>query len=59
MVGMAGAGKDTEGSQWFVTTGNYSHLNGNYSIFAEVLKGMDTVEKITQGTKISKVRLIR
>jgi cyclophilin family peptidyl-prolyl cis-trans isomerase/HEAT repeat protein len=59
MVGMASAGKDTEGSQWFVTTGSYPHLNGRYTIFGEVLKGMDTVEKITQGTKIEHVNLIR
>ncbi len=59
MVGMASAGKDTEGSQWFVTTGSYPHLNGRYTIFGEVLKGMDTVEKITQGTIIEHVNLIR
>jgi cyclophilin family peptidyl-prolyl cis-trans isomerase len=33
MAGMASAGKDTEGSQWFVMHGNYPHLNGRYSIF--------------------------
>jgi cyclophilin family peptidyl-prolyl cis-trans isomerase len=58
-VGMASSGKDTEGSQWFVTTGNYPHLDGRYTIFAEVLKGMDTVDNITQGTKILKINLIR
>ncbi len=59
MVGMASAGKDTEGSQWFVTTGSYPHLNGRYTIFGEVLNGMDTVEKITQDTEIEQVNLIR
>ncbi len=59
MVGMASAGKDTEGSQWFVTTGSYPHLNGRYTIFGEVLKGLDTVEQITQDTKIKRVNLIR
>lgn len=59
MVGMASSGKDTEGSQWFVTTGNYPHLDGRYTIFAEVLKGMNTVKAITQGTRILKVNLIR
>ncbi len=59
IVGMASAGKDTEGSQWFVTTGSYPHLNGRYTIFAEVLNGFDTVEKITQDTKIERVNLIR
>jgi len=59
MVGMASAGKDTEGSQWFVTTGNYPHLNGKYTIFAEVLKGMDAVDKLTQDTRITGINLIR
>jgi cyclophilin family peptidyl-prolyl cis-trans isomerase len=59
IVGMASAGKDTEGSQWFVTTGNYPHLNGRYTIFAEVLKGMDVVEKIKQDDKILSVNLLR
>ncbi len=58
-VGMASAGKDTEGSQWFVTTGSYPHLNGRYTIFGEVLKGLDIVENITQDTKIERVSLKR
>jgi cyclophilin family peptidyl-prolyl cis-trans isomerase len=58
-VGIASAGKDTEGSQWFVTTGDYPHLNGRYTVFAEVLSGLDIVEKLTQDDKILKVNLIR
>ena len=58
-VGMASAGKDTEGSQWFVTTGDYPHLNGRYTVFGEVLSGLDIVEKLTQDDKILKVNLIR
>ncbi len=59
MVGMASSGKDTEGSQWFVTTGSYPHLDGRYTIFAEVLNGLSVVKRITQGTRILKVNLIR
>ncbi len=58
MVGMASAGKDTEGSQWFVMQGNYPHLNGRYTIFARVTKGMDVVYKIDQDTKIINVTLL-
>jgi len=57
MVGMASAGKDTEGSQWFVMQGNYSHLNGRYTIFAKVISGMDVVYKIDQNDKILNVQL--
>ena len=46
MVGMASAGEDTEGSQWFIMQGNYPHLNGRYSIFAKVIRGMDVIYKI-------------
>ncbi|RKY94166.1 MAG: peptidylprolyl isomerase [Ignavibacteriae bacterium] len=57
MVGMASAGKDTEGSQWFVMQGNYPHLNGRYSIFAKVIQGMDVVYDIDQNDKILYVQL--
>lgn len=55
MVGMASAGKDTEGSQWFVTTGSFPHLDGRYTIFGKVIKGMKTVDETLQGEKILKV----
>jgi len=58
MVGMASAGKDTEGSQWFVMHGNYPHLNGRYSLFAKVIQGMDVVYKIDQNDKILNVQLL-
>jgi cyclophilin family peptidyl-prolyl cis-trans isomerase len=58
MVGMASAGKDTEGSQWFITTGSYPHLNGRYTIFGMVKKGLQETYKIEQGDKILKVNLI-
>ncbi len=57
MVGMASAGKDTEGSQWFVTTGTYPHLNGKYTIFAKAIKNINAVENIDQGDKILKINL--
>lgn len=56
-VGMASAGKDTEGSQWFVTTGDYPHLDGRYTIFGYVTDGMDVVNKIDQDDVILSVSL--
>jgi cyclophilin family peptidyl-prolyl cis-trans isomerase len=58
MVGMASAGKDTEGSQWFVTTGNYPHLNGRYTIFGKVIKGLNIINRIEQTDKIIRIKLI-
>lgn len=56
-VGMASAGKDTEGTQWFITPSPTPHLNGRYTIFAEVESGMDVVHKIQVGDQILSARL--
>ncbi len=57
MVGMASAGKDTEGSQWFITTGAFPHLNGRYTIFAKVTSGQNIVNQTEQDDKIIKIKL--
>jgi cyclophilin family peptidyl-prolyl cis-trans isomerase/HEAT repeat protein len=56
-VGMASAGKDTEGTQWFITHSPTPHLNGRYSIFAEVTEGMNVVNAIGVGDKITNIQL--
>jgi cyclophilin family peptidyl-prolyl cis-trans isomerase/HEAT repeat protein len=56
-VGMASSGKDTEGTQWFITHSPTPHLDGRYTIFAEVLEGMDVVNKIEMGDLVTKVEL--
>jgi len=58
MVGMALAGKDTGGSQWFITHSPQPHLNGRYTIFARVVRGMDVVWKIVQGDRVTKVDIL-
>ncbi len=57
-VGMASAGKDTEGTQWFITHSPTPHLNGRYTIFAEVAEGMEVVHAIQVGDKIKTVSLL-
>ena len=58
MVGMALSGKDTGGSQWFVTLSPQPHLDGRYTIFAHVTQGLDVVWRIVQGDRIEKVELL-
>jgi cyclophilin family peptidyl-prolyl cis-trans isomerase len=54
-VGMALSGKDTGGSQWFVTHSPQPHLDGGYTVFGRVVTGMDVVDKIVRGDVIQSV----
>jgi cyclophilin family peptidyl-prolyl cis-trans isomerase/HEAT repeat protein len=54
-VGMALSGKDTGGSQWFVTHSPQPHLDGGYTVFGRVMTGMDIVDKIVRGDVIQSV----
>jgi cyclophilin family peptidyl-prolyl cis-trans isomerase/HEAT repeat protein len=54
-VGMALSGKDTGGSQWFVTHSPQPHLDGGYTVFGRVVRGMDVVDGIARGDTIRRV----
>lgn len=47
VVAMANGGRDTNGSQFFITFGPAEHLNGGYTIFGQVISGMEVVNGIT------------
>ncbi len=59
MVGMALSGKDTGGSQWFITHSPQPRLDGRYTIFARVTAGMDVVWRVVQGDRVLKVDILR
>jgi len=56
-VGMALSGKDSGGSQFFFTLSRQPHLDGGYTIFAEVAGGMDVVDRLTEEDVIQSIRV--
>ena len=61
-LGMASTGRQLGGDcQMFVVTSNTSglQLNGDYSAFGKVVKGMDVVMKIQQGDTIVSMKIVK
>jgi cyclophilin family peptidyl-prolyl cis-trans isomerase len=55
VLGMALSGKDTGGSQWFVTHAPQPHLDGGYTVFGRVTAGMNVVDSIERGDVVKSV----
>ena len=54
---MPKAGKDTGGCQLFITHLTTPHLDGRYTVFGQVVRGMEVVDKIEPGDKIIRARI--
>ena len=59
MVGMANGGPHTNGSQWYITLGDRSYLDGDYTVFGSVISGMTAVTSIVQDDLVESVRIVR
>jgi peptidylprolyl isomerase len=55
IVGMASSGKDTEGSQWFITHLPTPHLDTRYTVFGEIVAGTEVIDRIHMYDKISNI----
>lgn len=56
-IGMASAGKDTEGSQYFIAHSMQPHLDGRYTAFGRVVEGMEVVDRIRQEDEVTRAVL--
>lgn len=59
VLGMANAGPDTNGSQFYITLGPAGFLDGSYTVFGRVAKGMDVVLAIRKGDAMKSVTIVR
>ena len=49
---------DSAGSQFYITFGPQTHLDGNYTVFGKVVSGMEHVDAIVQGDKMTSVTIL-
>lgn len=57
ILSMANAGRNTNGSQFFITHLPTPHLDGNHTVFGEVTKGQDVIDSIGNGDTIEKITI--
>lgn len=57
-VGMSTRGHDTGDAQWFVNLRDNARLMRDYTVFAEVIAGMDVIDGILEGDRIATMRIL-
>ena len=56
-LSMAHAGKDTGGSQFFICHAAQPHLDGVHTVFGQVTDGIEVVDAIRRGDRMTQVRV--
>jgi peptidylprolyl isomerase len=59
IMAMANAGPHTNGCQFYFTLQATPHLDGGYSVFGEVIQGLDFISKIAANDAIKTIRIVR
>ena len=59
ILGMANGGPHTNGGQFYITLGDRSYLDGDYTVFGEVFEGMDVVFAILKDDVIDNIKIVR
>jgi cyclophilin family peptidyl-prolyl cis-trans isomerase len=59
MIGMANGGPHTNTCEYYITLADRSYLDGNYTLFGEVVEGMDVVNNIEKGDTTLSVNITR
>jgi peptidyl-prolyl cis-trans isomerase B (cyclophilin B) len=49
---------DSAGSQFYITYGPQPHLDGNYTVFGQVVSGIEHVDRIKQGDRMTSVVIV-
>jgi cyclophilin family peptidyl-prolyl cis-trans isomerase len=58
-LNMANSGPNTNAAQFCITLGDRSYLDGDFTVFGEVVEGLDVVMRIVQGDVMESVRILR
>jgi len=58
-LNMANSGPNTNAAQFCITLGDRSYLDGDFTVFGEVVDGLDVVMRIVQDDVVESVRILR
>ena len=56
-IGMSTRGHDTGDAQWFINLRDNWRLGRDYTVFAEVVEGIEVVDRVMEGDVIATIRV--